>query len=446
MLGAVADDFTGATDLAMMLRASGHRVVVTIEDAQLSPEQLASVDAVVVALKTRTAPVADAVARSRAAISRLQGWGATRFYVKYCSSFDSTERGNIGPVLDAARSMLGAERCVVVPSLPANGRRVREGLLFVHEQLLEDSPMKHHPLTPMTRSRVAELLAPQTVGEVAEIHRATILQGPGALREALAAETAPYVVLDTETDEDLATIGAATAEDVLVSGGSGLALGIPGPTGGGEGWQAPATGRRAVLCGSVSAQSLAQIAHASRTQPVQVIDVRAAAADPSAAAARILEWVDGLDEEAVPVVCAARTRDDVLSPGELRSPAAGPATEGTAAGGSATEGSGSTGDAATELESADAPDPAAIVEAVIAQVAVGLIDTGRSSALIVAGGESSGAVVGALGATALRIGPEIAPGVCWSLTSSGGRPVALALKSGNFGGEDMFTTAWGELG
>src|SRR5690606_10047657 len=232
MLGAVADDFTGATDLAMMLRASGHRVVVAIEDAQLSPEQLASVDAVVVALKTRTAPVADAVARSRAAIERLQGWGATRFYVKYCSTFDSTDRGNIGPVLDAAREMLGAERCVVVPSLPANGRRVRDGLLFVHEQLLEDSPMRHHPLTPMTRSRVAELLAPQTTGAVAEIHRSTILQGAGALREALAAETASYVVLDTETDEDLATIGAATADDVLVSGGSGLALGIPGPSGG----------------------------------------------------------------------------------------------------------------------------------------------------------------------------------------------------------------------
>lgn len=409
MLGAVADDFTGATDLAMMLRASGHRVVVTIEDAQLSAEQVEAADAVVVALKTRTAPVADAVARSRAAITRLQGWGATRFYVKYCSTFDSTDRGNIGPVLDAARDLLGAERCVIVPSLPANGRRVREGLLFVHEQLLEDSPMRHHPLTPMTHSRVAELLAPQTTGEVAEIHRPTILEGADALREALAAARAPYVVLDTETDEDLATIGAATGEDVLVSGGSGLALGIPGPAGSATDWQAPAPGQRAVLCGSVSAQSLAQIAHASRTQPVHVIDVRAAAADPSAAVGRILEWIDSMDKEAIPVVCAARTREDVLSP---------------------------TGDL----------DPAAIVEAVIAGVAAGLVGSGRSSALIVAGGESSGAVVGALGASALRIGPEIAPGVCWSLASSGGRPVALALKSGNFGGEDMFTTAWEVLG
>lgn len=411
MLGAVADDFTGATDLAMMLRASGHRVVVAIEDAQLDAEQLEAADAVVIALKTRTAPVADAVTRSRAAISRLQGWGATRFYVKYCSTFDSTDRGNIGPVLDAAREMLGAERCVVVPSLPANGRRVREGLLFVHEQLLEDSPMRHHPLTPMTRSRVADLLRPQTTGEVAEIHRTTILEGPAALRAALDEVPAPYVALDTETDADLATIGAATGEDVLVSGGSGLALGIPGPTGAASDWEAPEPGRRAVLCGSVSAQSLAQIADAARTQPVHVIDVRAAATDPSAAAAQILEWIDAQETGAIPVVCAARTREDVLPAGAL----------------------GET-------------DPAAIVEAVIAGVAGGLVGSGRSSALIVAGGESSGAVVGALGATALRIGPEIAPGVCWSLAESRGRTLALALKSGNFGGEDMFTTAWEVLG
>lgn len=411
MLGAVADDFTGATDLAMMLRASGHRVVVAIEDAQLDAEQLEAADAVVIALKTRTAPVADAVSRSRAAISRLQGWGATRFYVKYCSTFDSTDHGNIGPVLDAAREMLGAQRCVVVPSLPANGRRVREGLLFVHEQLLEDSPMRHHPLTPMTRSRVADLLRPQTTGEVAEIHRTTILEGPDALRAALDEAPAPYVVLDTDTDADLATIGAATGEDVLVSGGSGLALGIPGPTGAASDWEPPEPGRRAVLCGSVSAQSLAQIADAARTQPVHVIDVRAAATDPSAAAAQILEWIDAQETGAIPVVCAARTREDVLPSGAL----------------------GET-------------DPAAIVEAVIAGVAGGLVGSGRSSALIVAGGESSGAVVGALGATALRIGPEIAPGVCWSLAESRGRTLALALKSGNFGGEDMFTTAWEVLG
>jgi len=266
--------------------------------------------------------------------------------------------------------------------------------------------MRHHPLTPMTRSSVAELLAPQTAHEVGEIHRPTLLEGADALRDALAAATAPYLVLDTETDQDLRTIGAATAADVLVSGGSGLALGIPGPTGTVEDWQAPPPRRRAVLCGSVSAQSLAQIAHAARTQPVHVIEPRAAAADPSAAVARILEWIDAQDDAAIPVVCAARTREDVLSPD-------------------------------------DSLDPAATVETVIADVAAGLVSSGRCTSLIIAGGESSGAVVGALGATVLRIGPEIAPGVCWSLASGpDGTPIALALKSGNFGAEDMFTAAW----
>lgn len=408
MLGAVADDFTGATDLAMMLRASGHRVIVAIEDAELTEEQLASSDAVVIALKTRTAPTAEAVSRSRAALERLQRWGAERFYVKYCSTFDSTDRGNIGPVLDVALDLLGAPHCVVVPSLPANGRRVREGLLFVGDQLLEDSSMRHHPLTPMTRSRVAELLAPQTEHEVTEIHRPLITAGPVVLCDALETAGAPYIVLDTEDEDDLRTIGAATARDVLVSGGSGLALGIPGPSTEDDEWRAPALHRRVMLCGSVSAQSLAQIAHASRTQPVHVIDVRTAAADPAAAATRALAWIREQPADSIPVVCAARARADVL-----------PARDGL--------------------------DPSATVEAVIAAVAAGLVGSDLSSSLIVAGGESSGAVVAALGAESLRIGPEIAPGVCWSLTESEGRTVALALKSGNFGAEDMFTSAWEAL-
>ncbi|GAA1488085.1 3-oxo-tetronate kinase [Brachybacterium sacelli] len=408
MLGAVADDFTGATDLAMMLRASGHRVLVTIEDSELSPEQLRTVDAVVIALKTRTAPVAEAVARSRAALARLQRWGAEQFYVKYCSTFDSTDQGTIGPILDAALEMLHAPRSVVVPALPANGRRVREGYLYVGEDLLENSSMRHHPLTPMTRSRVADLLRPQSVHDVTEIHRGRIAGGEASLRTALDAADAPYIVLDTEDDEDLRTIGAAVADDVLVSGGSGLALGMPGPTASDEDWHAPDPGRRVVLCGSVSSRSLAQIEHASRNQPVHVIDVLAAADDTAAAAKQVSGWIEDQPQDAIPVVCAARSRDDILRPEERL-------------------------------------DPAATVEAVIAAVAAQLVGSGRSAALIVAGGESSGAVVGALGATALRIGPEIAPGVCWSLTASGDRTVALALKSGNFGSTDLFTSAWEAL-
>lgn len=407
MLGAIADDFTGATDLATMLRRSGHRVAVVIDGAQHAQDdvEVDRVDAVVVALKTRTAPVAEATRRSLDALELLRGWGAERIYVKYCSTFDSTREGTIGPILDAVKDALDAPRSVVVPSLPANGRTVYQGHLFVGAELLENSPMRDHPLTPMRASRVSELLRPQTRYDVGEIHHAEVAAGEKALRAALDSADPDYLVVDALTDDHLRTIGAATAQDVLVSGGSGLALGFPGPGGVEESWRAPDPGHRVVLCGSVSARSLEQIADAARTQPVRVIDVPAAAADPVAAAVEVVEWVRAQPRDSVPVVCAARSRDQVLE------------------------------------DQADF-SPADVVETVIAETARLLVAEGTTSALVVAGGESSGAVVGALGARTLLIGPEIAPGVCWSLAEVGGRAVALALKSGNFGALDMFTAAW----
>lgn len=404
MLGSIADDFTGATDLATMLRRSGHRVSVAIENGSLTPDQLRDVDAVVVALKTRTAPRADAVEASLDALARLRSWGATRFYVKYCSTFDSTDDGNIGPVLDAVADAVGAARAVVVPSLPGNGRTVYQGYLFVGPDLLEHSSMRHHPLTPMTRSRVADLLRPQTAHDVAEVPLATVRAGAAAVREALDAADGRYAVVDAIEDGDLAVIGAATADDVLVSGGSGLALGIPGPGLPDERWSPPATGRGAVLCGSVSAATLGQVAHAARTQPVRTIDLAAAVADEAGTAADLAAWVEAQDPASYPVVCAARDRSDVR-----------PEVDGAAV--------------------------APVVERVLAGVARRLVGRG-TTALLVAGGESSGAVVRALGVEALRIGPELAPGVCWATGTSSGRTVALALKSGNFGGPDLFTSAW----
>lgn len=411
MLGAIADDFTGATDLATMLRRSGHRVAVVVGEADPSEIDMGAVDAVVVALKTRTAPVEQAVAGARDAVDLLRRLGARRFYVKYCSTFDSTPRGNIGPTLDAVRVAVGARRCVVVPALPANGRTVYQGHLFVGSDLLEHSPMRHHPLTPMTGSRVADLLRPQTRQEVAEIGHDRVAGGSAALRTALDRAPATYLVVDAIDDRDLRTIGAATAEDVLVSGGSGLALGMSGPGRSDTRWAAPPPGKRVVLCGSVSARSLAQIAHASRTQPVLAIDVAAAAPDPAATAREVVTWVRDQDASSSPVVCAARGRHDVLD---------------------------ATG-------SGLGSNPAEVVESVLSLAAGQLVEDGTSAALIVAGGETSGAIVGALGARTLLIGPEVAPGVCWSLADVGGRPVALVLKSGNFGGEDLFTAAWEAL-
>lgn len=409
MLGAIADDFTGATDLATMLRRSGHRVAVVVGHADAADLNTETLDAVVVALKSRTAPIEAAVEQTRGAVDLLRRLGAHRFYVKYCSTFDSTPRGNIGPMLDAVREAVGAPRCVVVPALPANGRTVYQGHLFVGADLLERSPMRHHPLTPMTASRVADLLQPQTRERVAEVGHERVRQGVDGLRVALDEANGTYVVADAIDDRDLQTIGAATADDILVSGGSGLALGISGPGGVDAAWSAPPQRRRVVLCGSVSARSLNQIAHAARTQPVFTVDVTAAAHDPSAAADMVVDWVRAQEESSTPVVCAARSRDEVVDP------------------------------------AATASDPAEIVEAVLSLTARRLVEEGTSTALVVAGGETSGAVVGALGATTLLIGPEIAPGVCWSLAEASGRPVALALKSGNFGDEDLFTAAWGTL-
>ncbi len=168
-IGAVADDFTGATDLAIALRQRGFRAVVSIEDAPLDPAELGDADAVVVALKTRTAPVSDAVAQSVRAVQALEALDSRRYYVKYCSTFDSTPQGNIGPVLDAVLDELGETRTIVVPSFPDNGRTVYRGRLFVGDDLLEESPMRQHPLTPMTQSRLRDLLAPQTAREIREV-------------------------------------------------------------------------------------------------------------------------------------------------------------------------------------------------------------------------------------------------------------------------------------
>ena len=391
-----------------MLRRSGHRVAVVIEDGTLAPEQLAKLDAIVVALKSRSGPAKDAVAASLDALRRLRAWGADRFYVKYCSTFDSTDEGNIGPVLDAITAELGVRRCVVVPSLPANQRTVYNGHLFVGGELLENSSMRHHPLTPMTRSRVADLLRPQTRHPVGEVLRETVRKGHTALRSAIDAAEVRYVVVDAIDDEDLAIIGGATADDVLVSGGSGLALGITGPGEAAASWAPPPRGRGAVLCGSVSRATLAQIAHAARTQPVRQVDIHAAIADPDAAASELAAWVLAQPSDSTPVVCAARDRADVRP-------------------------------------RVDDVETAPVIERVLTQVASRLIGQGTLSGLIVAGGETSGAVVRGLDIQSLQIGPELGPGVCWSAAEASGRTFALALKSGNFGDKDIFTSAWERL-
>ena len=406
-IGAVADDFTGATDLATTLSRRGMSAAVVIEDREITPARLAGLDAVVVALKSRTAPVDRAVADSLDALERVVGWGAERVYLKYCSTFDSTDSGNIGPVLDAFLDRLGVDRTVVVPAFPANGRTVERGSLYVNGELLENSPMRQHPLTPMTKSRLRDILAPQTGRTITEIPLETVREGVEALRAAIAAAPAGYLVVDATEDEDLRTIAAASSALRLLSGGAGLAIGLDAPGASAAGAFPSFPGRRLVVCGSASSATRAQIADAQARQPTRKVDVGRAVADPDAEVEAIADWFHTLAQDTAPVVYSVGELADVL-PGE----------QGVLA--------------------------AAAVESVLSAVVARLVeDDAVVDRVIVAGGETSGAVVKALGVALLEIGPELAPGVCWSAAeTAGGHDVALVLKSGNFGGVDLFTSAW----
>ncbi|GAB2623281.1 3-oxo-tetronate kinase [Pseudactinotalea suaedae] len=410
-LGAIADDVTGAVDLATNLVARGFRTRLVVG----APETLTATDAeaVVIALKSRTAPVADALADSAAALDALQGLGCDQIYVKYCSTFDSTPEGNIGPVCEMVADRLGVRHCVVVPSFPANGRTVYQGHLFVGSTLLAESSMAQHPLTPMRDSSVVRLLAAQTTSPVGLVELATVQQGPEQLRAELdrrggAGER--FLVVDAVSDEDLRTIAEATERDVLVTGGSGLALGMSGPHPGHARAQAPAetlSGPRLVLVGSASA------ATARQREAAQAAGLTCLTIDPRHAE----DALGGVVEQA-----RAAWRDHpetpvVIAPEPIEDPAERLAL-------------------------------AARLEAALASLSRTLLELGVRR-MVIAGGETSGAVVGELGAHDLRVGGSLGPGLAWTFahasTAAGQVPIALALKSGNFGADSLFIDAWEAL-
>jgi uncharacterized protein YgbK (DUF1537 family) len=444
-LGAIADDFTGATDLATNLAKRGFQVIVVPEDGielantgntgntgnkGTTGTDYSQYEAVVVALKTRTAPVDKAVADSLRALEFLWALGCERFYDKYCSTFDSTDEGNIGPVLDALSSRLGVKRTVVVPSFPDNGRTVVDGVLLVGGDLLENSSMRNHPLTPMTRSRVADILRPQTPYAVSELHSEPHLGNDAdhvAVKAALEAETARYVVVDAASNAQLGAIARATSTDVLVSGGSGLALGFEPQSAATAPPMTATTGRRLVLSGSASTATRGQVTHALSQMPALKIDVRRLLDDPEATLRDSIEFIASQDSDSAVLVYAVDSLDDLALSRALAAEAANGANSANGTAGA---------------------DPAERVEWLLAQIAAAATTPAVGvSRIIVAGGETSGAVVKSLGLDSLVIGNEIAPGVCWaSGTTGSGVAVNLALKSGNFGTEDMFTTAWKVLG
>lgn len=420
LLGCIADDLTGATDLALTLAREGMKVV---QSTGLPRESLPldGVDALVVALKSRTIPAKDAVAQSLAAADRLLALGAERLFFKYCSTFDSTDEGNIGPVGDALLEKLGEDFTIACPAFPANGRVVEGGLLFVNGVPLAESPMKDHPLTPMRDSDLVAVLSRQSAFNVGLVDEGDVAQGPGAIRAAYARERArgmSYAIVDATTDADLRAIGAASAGLKLVTGGSGVAMGLPAA------WAAagllkslaePATtldapvGRQAILAGSCSTATRGQVAAARAAGlPDRKVEPRAIAAGELTAEA-IVDWALGLPAGAIPLIWSSADPDDVRA-----------------------------AQAAFGREAAGE-----MVERLLGEVASGLAENGFTR-FLVAGGETSGAVVQALGVEALAIGPEIDPGVPWT-RSVGGRPLALALKSGNFGAPDFFLKAWEKL-
>ena len=417
LLGAIADDFTGATDLASMLVRNGMRTVQLI-GVPKRDDAVPDADAVVVALKSRTAPVAEAVADSLAALGWLRDGGARQFFFKYCSTFDSTDRGNIGPVADALLDALRARFAIACPAFPANGRTIYQGYLFVGSVLLNESGMEHHPLTPMTDPNLVRVLGRQTSGRVGLVPSPVVVRGSAAIRSALGsleAEGHRYAIVDAISDEHLVAMGEAAASHALITGGSGVAMGLPAnfrragmlAERGNPAELPMVTGASAVLAGSCSRATLGQIEAARARVPVLQLDPLGLP-DAKGLAWQALEWARGrLGDK--PVIIAASAPPERVA-------------------------------ALQERLGRDAAG--ALVEHALASVAEGLFAAGVRR-LVVAGGETSGAIVARLGVCSLRIGAEIDTGVPWTYAEGSREPMWLALKSGNFGSQEFFTKAFG---
>jgi 3-dehydrotetronate 4-kinase len=416
ILGVIADDFTGATDVASMLVRAGMRTVQVIG---VPDGPAPGADAVVVALKTRTIAAADAVRESLAALQWLEAGGMRQCYFKYCSTFDSTPAGNIGPVTEALMQALGTGFTIACPAFPENGRTVFRGHLFVGDELLGDSGMRHHPLTPMTDSNLVRVMQAQSRRRVGLLRYDTLAQGVEAARDRiaeLAREGVSIAIADATTNEDLRVLAAACRDLPLVTAGSGVALGLPDLYAQ-RGWLTPdahaarldPTGRAsAVLAGSCSLATNAQVQRwRDAGRPAFAIDPRALARGEDIASAA-LEWAGRhLPVDAVLIHATAPAAELQSVQAELGAMRAG-----------------------------------ALVEECLARIACGLVEKGVSR-LVVAGGETSGAVVQALGVRQLRIGAAICPGVPWTQADQrpNGMPLHLALKSGNFGGPEFFAEA-----
>ncbi len=414
VLGCVADDFTGATDLANTL-VKAHMRTVQLLGVPRPGLKVPAADCIIVALKSRSNPASEAATMSLAALDWLRQQGAKQFYFKYCSTFDSTEKGNIGPVADAMLDAIGADFTVFNPAFPTNKRTVYKGYLFVGDELLSESGMRHHPLTPMTDPSLVRVLQRQTRHKVGLVPYTTIVNGVEAIRDAfekLRRQGIRHAILDSITDEHLVTLGEACTDLKLVTGGSGMAMGLPanfvrkGLMKSGQHSQLPkVTGPPAVLAGSCSVATQGQVAFMKQDHEFFELEPMAIASGRDLAQ-EALNWAASRLSEKPVLIYSTATPEQVRA----------------------------------VQERLGREHAGALVEETLGKIARGLVAAGVRR-LVIAGGETSGAVVGALGVEGLAIGPEIDPGVPW--TFSIGEPIlALALKSGNFGTPDFFTKAF----
>jgi uncharacterized protein YgbK (DUF1537 family) len=417
VLGCIADDFTGATDIAGLLARSGVRVSLRIGVPSVPPRDTVAIE--VIALKSRTAPVSEAVSETRAALRWLQAAGAQRFFWKYCSTFDSTAKGNIGTVAEALMEDLGTDQIIYCPAFPENGRSIFMGNLFVGRQPLAESPMRSHPLTPMRDSNLIRLLEPQVTRPVGLVDHFTVARGPEALRTELGAlrdQGVAHVVVDAVANSDLVVIAEACRDMPLMTGGSAVAMPLPGLYLADGTLSADAFKQKAprlavktiVLSGSCSEMTNMQVndythrgAPAFRLDPLELTK-----SGPQTA----IDWLSQQELIRAPILYATTDRASVKVAQDM-------------------------------LGVAQAGE---IVEQALAACAVAARDAGARR-FIVAGGETSGAVTKALEINQLDIGAEIAPGVPWTFCHSRGHQIALALKSGNFGTESFFSDAQAKL-
>ena len=412
VLGCIADDFTGATDLANNLGIRGMRVVQTIGVPALPLN--ADVDAVVVALKSRTTPPKEAIAQSLAALTWLQAQGASQIYFKYCSTFDSTTQGNIGPVTDALMDALGTDFTIATPAFPDNKRTVFKGYLFAGDTLLNEGGMQNHPLTPMTDANLVRVLQAQTRRMVGLVDYSVVARGADAVLERMAQLKAAGVgiaIVDAISNDDLMRLGLALKGMPLVTAGSGVAIGLPQNFGItpslGASVLPQATGLQAVVSGSCSLATNAQVrAFITAGRPAFAVDPLRLASGVDVAT-EALAWAAPLLQSG-PVLIYSTAESNAIKAVQRQ----------------------------LGVEQAGE-----WVERTLAAVAKGLVTLGVRQ-LIVAGGETSGACVQALGITQMQIGPQIAPGVPWCHASSEGVAIHIALKSGNFGGNDFFLEAF----